>query len=192
MRHIGAHLLVHRDDAAGTDRDAGRGRIDGIAVGRAPDRHQHAVEYLRLRRIGAVEGRPQSRCLGLEFRDFGLEQNTLVAFLDALLQRPHQVAIGAGHQTIAQFDHGDSHAERIVDAGHLQSDDAAADHQQPFAIGWQFQRAGRVDDSRVIGEPGQACGFGPTAMMHCLKSMRRGPSAPANSKENAPVNFASP
>ena len=40
--------------------------------------------------------------------------------------------------------------ERVVDAGHFETDDSAADHQQPLAILRQLQRAGRVDDARIV------------------------------------------
>ena len=132
-----------------------------IAVGGAAHRHQHPVEHLRLRRIGSVEtSRADPPAAASSLATLVLEQNALVALFDALLQRPHQITIRARHQAVAQFDHGDLHAERIVDAGHLQSDDAAADHQQPLAIERQFQRAGRIDDARIIRQARQACGLG--------------------------------
>ena len=105
---------------------------------------------LRFRRVGSLESRAQALRQRLELGHLGLQHNPLVALFDSLLQRPHQIAIGAGHQAVAQFDHRHRHAERIVDAGHLQADDAAADHQQPLAIERQFQRAGRIDDARII------------------------------------------
>ena len=56
----------------------------------------------------------------------------------------------------AQLDDRHRHAERVVDAGHFQADDAAADHQQPLAVVRQFERAGRIDDARIIRKSGQA------------------------------------
>ncbi len=51
-------------------------------------------------------------------------------------------------------------AERVVDRGHLQADDAAADDEQALGHLLQRQRAGRVHDPRVVGEPGDARGLG--------------------------------
>ena len=83
------------------DRDARRGGIDGIAIGRAADRHQHPIEQLRLGRIRALIGRAQTLCQRLELRHLGLQQNLFVALFDAFLQRPNQIAIGARHQAVA-------------------------------------------------------------------------------------------
>ena len=97
----------------------------------------------------------------LELRDARAEHETRVALFDPLLQRTHQVAVGARHEPIAQFDHRDRGAERIVHTGHLETDDAAAHHQKPLALLRQLQRTGRIDDARIIGESGQAHRLGP-------------------------------
>jgi hypothetical protein len=55
MRHIGAHLLVHGDDAACVDVDPRGGRVDCIAVGAAAHRDEHPVELLRLRGVRTLE-----------------------------------------------------------------------------------------------------------------------------------------
>ena len=60
VRHIGAHLLVDGDDAALVDGDAGRGRVDRIAVGAAPHRHEDSIEVLRRGHIRTLECRPQA------------------------------------------------------------------------------------------------------------------------------------
>ena len=51
--------------------------------------------------------------------------------------------------------HRDFHAQRVIDAGHFQSDDSAADDQQAIAIERQLQCAARIDDARIIGQSGQ-------------------------------------
>ena len=56
VRHVGAHLLVDRDEAALVDRDARRLGADRRAVGPAPDRDQHRVEHFGLRAALALEG----------------------------------------------------------------------------------------------------------------------------------------
>jgi len=46
-----------------------------------------------------------------------------------LLPDLDQVAVGAGHEDRAKFDDGDVCAERRIDAGHFQADDATTDDQ---------------------------------------------------------------
>ncbi len=60
------------------------------------------------------------------------------------------VAVGALHQAVHHFDHVDAGAQRGVDGGHFQADDAAAHDQHLLRHEAQFQRAGRVDDARVV------------------------------------------
>ena len=43
VRDVGAHLLVHRNEATVGDHDAGLVRGDHLAVGAATDGHQHQV-----------------------------------------------------------------------------------------------------------------------------------------------------
>ena len=140
--------------AARVNRDAGALGADVTAVGAAPDRQQHAIEHLLLRLHLALERGEQSFGPGFEFRHLGIEIDRLVAFLDALGERADEVAVGARNEPVGQFHHRDLGAERVVDAGHLQADDAAADHQQaPRDVG-QLQRPGRVHQARiVVGKP---------------------------------------
>jgi hypothetical protein len=49
--HVGAHLLVHRDEAALVHGHAGGFGADGLAVGAAADGHQDPVEDLGLSRM---------------------------------------------------------------------------------------------------------------------------------------------
>ena len=67
----------------------------------------------------------------LDLRDLGAQQDLLVARANALLQRPHQIGIAPRHELRGELDDAHAAAERVVDAGHLKSDDAAADDQQP-------------------------------------------------------------
>ena len=157
MRHVGAHVLVRRDEAAFGDIHSGSLRIDILAVGSAPYREQHAVIDLRLRRVFALEGGLEAVFLRFQFGDLGLEVNAFVAFLDALVQRPDQVAIGARNQAVKQFHHGDFRADGIVDRGHLQADDAAADHQQTLRNVLEFERAGRIHQPRIVVRANREC-----------------------------------
>ena len=62
VRHVGALLLVHRDEALLVDLDAGVLGTDQLAVGATAHRHQHAVEELRCRGIVALsEEWPRNR-----------------------------------------------------------------------------------------------------------------------------------
>ena len=63
--------------------------------------------------------------------------------------------------------------ERGVHRRHLEADDAAAD--RPAALRQvEFERAGRVDDARVVGQARQrASDSEPAAMMHCVEAITR-------------------
>src|SRR5581483_6243307 len=129
VRHVGAQLLVGGNETASGDGHAGFVRGDLVAVRRAADRTQHAIEQLGVKRILSFERDFDAALLRLGRSDFRLEINAGVAFGDALLQWAYQIGIGAGHQLIEQFHHGDFGTECVVHAGHFQADDAAADHQ---------------------------------------------------------------
>ena len=98
----------------------------------------------------ALEGDVQAVGPRLDRGDLGLEQDLLVALLDALGERRDDVAVGARHQLVHHFDDGDLRAERAIDRRHLQPDDAAAEDQQPLGRQSQLQRVGRVPDARVM------------------------------------------
>ena len=60
-------------------------------------------------------------------------------------------------KSIEELDHGDLRAQRVVDGGELEPDDAAADHQQPLRDLAQLERGGRVPHARiVVGDAGDA------------------------------------
>ena len=57
---------------------------------------------------------------------------------------------------IEQFDNGNFAAKPIVNTGHFQTDDAAANHQQFLRHVFQHQRTGRIHHARIVpGEAGQ-------------------------------------
>ncbi len=69
------------------------------------------------------------------------------------MQRAHQIAVTTGNQTVSQFDYAHcalTLAQRVVDGGHFQADDTAADHQQAFWHVFERQRTGRVEQTRII------------------------------------------
>ena len=72
-----------------------------------------------------------------------------------LLPHLDQVAVGALHQAVEHLDHVDARAQRRIDGGHLEADDAAADHQHALRDALEQQRAGRIDDTFVVRHEGQ-------------------------------------
>ena len=145
MRYVGAHLPVYRNEPAFGDVHAGRIGADLVAVRGAADCDENAVEELRLGRptlvrIGALEGRLEAVLLRLDLGDLDLEMDTGIALRKALLQWAHQIGIGARHQLIEQFDDGDFATERVVHAGNLEADDAAADDEKSLRDVGQRER----------------------------------------------------
>ena len=156
VRHVGAHLLVDRDEATLVDVARRRLGADRAAVRHAPDRDQHAVEGLRRRRLLALEAAPAARrarprCPSPWCRAGSARSGRGCASRAGAPGRGSQPGIRLG----GQFDDADARAERIVDAGHLQTDDAAADHQQAAGELRQLERAGRIDDARIVGQARQ-------------------------------------
>ena len=91
--------------------------------------------------------------------DAGVEQNLLEAFFHALEQRAHQIGIAAGDQRCAAFNDGDLAAQRVIHRTHFQTNDAAADNQQPLGHIGQCQGTGGAHDTRVIRLERQFDGF---------------------------------
>ena len=157
MRHIGVLLFVHRDKAAFIDHHSGSFCIDFATIGTATHRHQHAVEKLRSRRVFTFKGNHQAFFSGFDLADFCLQVNRFIAFFNALVQRPHEVAVGTGDQAVSQFHHGYLAAQCVINGGHFQTDNPAADNQHALGHIGQSQRAGGVNQARVVvGEAGNA------------------------------------
>jgi hypothetical protein len=150
VRHGGALLLVHRDEPALVDPDAGALGADAPAVGLAADRHEQLVEDAVGGSVGAVEGHPQPGRLGFDVGHLGLQVDAAEALRDPLGQRRDDVLVDAGDQLVQQLDDGHLGTELGVDGSHLQADDAAADDQQPLWDPFGLQRTGRVDHPRVV------------------------------------------
>ena len=155
VRHVCPHLLVHGDEAASIHLDPCGRRFEPPAVRHATHRDQHLVIDLRLRRTLALEGNAQAFRQGLDGHNLRARQNGFVAGLQALLQGPHEIAVGTRHQTRPEFDHGHLRTQGVVNAGHFQSDDAATDDEQTPINTGQFQRTGAIENARVHGESRQ-------------------------------------
>ena len=141
-----------RDEAALVDGDAGLVGVERAAVGSAPDGHEDAVEGLIL---AVGEGDPQAALGGFDGRHLRAQQDPVVAVLDAVVQRTHQVGVGARDQLVHHLDDRDLGAERVVHGRHLEADDAAADDEEPPGHVVGSERAGRVDDARIVREERQ-------------------------------------
>ena len=156
VRHVAAHLPIHADKAAFADRDAGPFRANLQAIGTASGRLQNQVITLCLGGcVVAGERDPQAIGPGLDRGRFGLEHDALEAPRVDLLPDLDQIAIRAGHQAVEHFHDVDARAQGRIHRGHFQADNAAADHQQPLGNAGQGQRAGGIDDARIIGQERQ-------------------------------------
>ena len=131
VRHVGAHLVIDRNETAVGDDDTGLVRADLLAVGTAPDRHEDQIVELRLgRRLLAFEADVDRILLSLRRATvLVFEHDSVEARLVHLLPDLHQVAVGALHQAVEHFHDVEAGAERRIHGAHFQPDDAAADHQ---------------------------------------------------------------
>ena len=148
-------MAVDGDEPAFVDRDAGRLGADPVTVGHSTDGHQDPVVDLGL---SAGELHLQPALLGRNRDHLGLQVDRLVAPGDPLLQRLDEVSIGSGEQLVEQLDDRDLRAERVVDGRELESDDPAADHEQPLRDVRKLERVGRVDDPRIVRDARQRRG----------------------------------
>ena len=144
------------DEAAFVDEHPGRLRAHDAAVGPAPDGDEHLVEHRGLGGLGlvlagrGVEGDGEPVGAGVDGGDLGAQPDCLVGLGDPLGERGDDVLVRAGDELVHQLDHTDFGAEFGVDGGHLQPDDPATEHQQPFGNGVEVQGAGGVDDAGVV------------------------------------------
>ncbi len=159
VRHIGPHLLVHRNVATIGNGDACCIGANNLAIGYAADGHQHAIVNGRCRSLLALEGHAQTLGQGLNASDLRAQQNLLVPSPNPLFQRPDQVGIATGHELRGQFHHTHTAAHSVVHARHLQTDDAAADDQQAAAKLRKLERIARVHDARIGRQPGKTNRF---------------------------------
>jgi hypothetical protein len=130
-------------------RDASLLGSDELAVGAAAHGDEHPVEGVSRRRLRAVERHHEALGPGFDVGHLSLEIDVLVPPGDPLGQRADQVLVRPGNELIHQLGDGDLRAELVVDGGHLQADDPAAQDEQPLRHLTEFQRAGGVDDPRV-------------------------------------------
>ena len=149
---VGAHLLVHRNEAALLDLDARRLGADAAcrwAGGRPPPAAVETSAVLAPSAASKVTRRPASSRLDRD--DLGFRAGSprsvsrCASSSGATMSLSAPGMIWSISSTTVTFD-----AERMIDRGHFQPDDAAADDQQALRHVVQFERAGRVDDARVV------------------------------------------
>ena len=140
----GATALVDRNDAARVDAGAGRLEPQAGADRRAADRDQHAVE--RLDRVAAEAGLDRRAPLR-ERRHRGAEPDLREELLAPPRERLDQVAVRARQQAVGHLGDGDHAPERGVDLTELETDIAAADHEQPLRNIRQLERRGGIHDA---------------------------------------------
>jgi hypothetical protein len=124
-----------------------------LPFGTATDREQHAVVGLgrgARATVGRLEVRDEARGRGLDARHLRLQHDLLVALLDALRERLHDVGIGARDEAIHEFDHADLRAEGVVYRRHLQPDDPAADDEQALGHVLEEEGTGGIHEPRVV------------------------------------------
>ncbi len=111
-----------------------------------------------LRATGALEADADALALG---HDVGHPRGQA----DLAQQRPvdglpnlHQIAVGARHQLRSSLDHVHCAAKTGIHRGHLETDNAAADHQQSRRNVLERQRGGGIKDAWVVRRARQANG----------------------------------
>jgi hypothetical protein len=120
------------------------------AIGSPADSDQDPIEFFGFRRIAALEEDSQTIRLRLYPHDLGTEKDIRVALLDAFLEGFDEISVAAGDQLIGQLDHGNLRAQCIVHRGHLETDDATADHEQSIGHLLEQQCVCRVHDSGIV------------------------------------------
>ena len=160
VRHVGAQLRVDLDEATLADGHTGLLGIQLLAVGCAAHGRQHQVIDLRtLGGVLALETDLDAFGCGLGGGGTGLDHQAAQTLLVVLLPDLDHVAVGTGHHAVEHLDHVHLGAQRGIDGGHFQADDAAADDQHALGHEAQCQRAGGVDDAIILRQEGQPHGL---------------------------------
>jgi hypothetical protein len=107
MLGVLAGVVPEHRDSADTEAASGTGRLEVpaggtlprlVGIGRVVLARLVTGYTLHLRRVSPVVDAPLARCLRLVLRDEAEEWQTLEALTQALLRRPHDVAVVTGHQ----------------------------------------------------------------------------------------------
>src|SRR5882672_7845750 len=150
----GTTAIVDGDEAA---RVGARARVleTQPRAGRAPaDRDQHAIEGLR---VAGVEARLDRRALLEERRHLRAQVDLREERLAPAGERLDEGSVHARQEPVGHLDEGHLAPERRVDLTELETDVAAADHEEPLGHLAELERRRRVDDAiadeRQSGQP---------------------------------------
>ena len=150
-RIVGLELLVDLDEALRADLDFCFFQAGNFGVRLAADRDQNFFEnFLALLHVGSVESGSNAAAFFFQRFHRRVEQNSVERLLQTLVQRQHQVTIRARQQSGEHFDHSHLRAEGRIHRPQLESDVAAADHEQGLRDVLQVERAGRVHHARAV------------------------------------------
>jgi len=130
MGQCGLLALIDREKAVPIQCQTDRLQAKPHGVGPPSHRHQDSVEALGRRRLALKDNLYASRSGGDPGHfSLGADSIFLLQFQE---ERLDQIAVCGRDNLRQHLDDGDLGTERIVDLGHLQTDDAAADDQQPL------------------------------------------------------------
>ena len=155
VRHAGAHLAVDGDEAACVGRDARRFQRERRAVG-PPARRLEDEVVCALDRRHAGDGDGDAVWSRDGLFDARAEEDVTEPARVLLAPDRHRVAVDADEQAVEPLDHVNCRTQGAVDRRHFEADDAAADHQHALRHEGQLQRAGGIDDARIVRQEGQA------------------------------------
>ena len=113
-----------------------------------------------------------------------LQHHVVEARRVELLPHLHEVAVRARHEPVEHLDDVEARAERRVHRRHLEADDAAADDEHPPRRVAELERAGGVDDARIVRQERQPRGLRARRDDRLLRSAR--PSSRRSSRARCP------
>jgi hypothetical protein len=90
------------------------------------------------------------RNVGLDREDAGLEVHPAITIAQAPFEGFQDVRIAVPKEPIGELDDRDLRAQGVVEAGHFEADDPAADDQEALGDGAEPERSGRIQDPRVF------------------------------------------
>ena len=123
---------------------------EAMAVGAPAHGAEDGVESLGEGAGLAFEAGRKLVCACRDPEDAGLEVYPRIPLAQATFEGFHDVRIAARQEPIGELDDRDLRAQGVVEAGHFEADDPAADDQEALGDGGQPERSGRVQDPRVF------------------------------------------
>ena len=142
---IGAQMRVDDNAAAIVPLDAGRVETEAVGKRHAPDRHQHAVGFDRLRRPAGcgLDLHLERFAGGVDAGDLRCELEGDALLLQHPVELPRHLAVDAGQDVIEKFDDHHLGAEPPPHRAELEPDDAGADDEQLLRHFGEVERPGR-------------------------------------------------